>query len=1517
MKKLCLLSIGFLMLLLNKPAFALIAAIEFEAADSNYHRFVISGKGTNSNQSDIVADDAFSYTSNIDYSLYQGDPISNTSVSRSVMRFLIRDGGAAASDPDDASTELTAITFNAAHIDNIRSAALFDGNALIDNSPVINTVAGTIAFSGLGGARVTALDGGARSVTLRVSFLAAVTDNEQLEFAVASATANDLGSVFADPDGGGAKSSTTGDRNRIEVSAAQLHFIQQPSAASANAVMWPAVTVGGVDGNNNLDLDWSENVTITSTGTMTGDPVTVAATGGFAEFSGIVHTVAGTGLALTAGHAGFSPVVSNLFDITIFGFSAGDYRPLSDFADLSWNGSWERFDGANWSSAVPAPQHNIPGVNRILVDKAGITGGRSASNTYNADILVLANGELIFTDDDDPPVAAELLSAGNTVEVREGGRLVIRGDADLPATANLVIRDGGELVIDQPSMTNEHPIWDGVELFEGNSTLTINDWDFTAPAVNRSLINAFVAIDDNANGYKFGHVVFDASPTDDWTIVGGPVNVRVCEGDFTVINPSSHHINIMTDTTDSISSTFGGNLIVRDGDFSFTGSCDNGDFNQAVHILGDFVNTSDDSLWLHRNNLNMPNSVHSDVWIAGDVTIDGPAVFASDQAASATYCELHLNTADSQYVHIAPPISQVDFTVEPGAFVLLKNECLKFAGNATWETQGGATLHFNFDAANDPLYFESVLGGGNAFKHRTGAYVYITDPGGLWTTKSAIGNLRQFSASNVSIANSSSTFHYIAKAGQQTGDCHTAGSTTKRIIVELADNTHELTLTATTGTSDELKVVSGIFAETDASYIYGGGKLTMSGGGFRTAVLTSTGTVPQLTGDYSISGGFVELNAPGGQELRGSSTTKPNYHDLIISGSNLFGVNEKTVTSAINVDNRVTITGAPVFDIRNNGMAGTAGLTMDGGWLRMSKLNTSLPELDGSATAYNITGGTIEWYGSGSAQQQLVRGVDAYLNTITYHHIELNADAANTVTANIDLAEGIVIAGTMNVNSPTVFQMDNTDHVDGSGSFFVGSGATFKYGDPFGITLGNSTEQSAGAIRTGSSRTIANFPSDASYGWVSTGDMVTGNGLPPTFVNGYLQRSLTSDDVTLSGHMEIRGTLDMDRGNIIAGNHLVCLGNSAEQPGILDYDATNEPFIVGGMIRWFGDGTNAGYSTGLFPLGVREPASEDIYNRFCLVEYRTPKIAGGTLGLAFFEIPMGRAGLPISGIPAAGSCSGFDLTSTTDEGYWSIFENNGISGGSYDITCTGEGFRTVADICQLSLVKRVGAGNWFDHGLHAEPYYLDAPGMAKPTAQRTSAKGWSNYGFGGGPNNPLPVELAHFEAVVSGSDIMVRWTTVSEINSDYFEVLHSVDGMLYDPVGYLEGRGTTAEVQHYDFLHENPSTGRNYYRLRMVDFDGSEQYSEIKTVFFEVQEMFEVVSTQAVDILDVRVSGGSGRSSELTIFNMSGQVVFRKSLKALPASSTISIDVSNLPAAVYVIQWHDGLFPLEKKFIKF
>lgn len=116
---------------------------------------------------------------------------------------------------------------------------------------------------------------------------------------------------------------------------------------------------------------------------------------------------------------------------------------------------------------------------------------------------------------------------------------------------------------------------------------------------------------------------------------------------------------------------------------------------------------------------------------------------------------------------------------------------------------------------------------------------------------------------------------------------------------------------------------------------------------------------------------------------------------------------------------------------------------------------------------------------------------------------------------------------------------------------------------------------------------------------------------------------------------------------------------------------------------------------------------------------------------------------------------------------------------------------------------------------------------------------WTNNGNGSGTDPSfaadniqvgapvLPVELTNFTQECMANMRLLRWTTATETNSDYFIVQSSPDGVNWKEIGKVEGAGNSNSETRYTFSDFADLDHIRYYRLRQTDFDGAYSYSDI------------------------------------------------------------------------------------------
>jgi hypothetical protein len=164
------------------------------------------------------------------------------------------------------------------------------------------------------------------------------------------------------------------------------------------------------------------------------------------------------------------------------------------------------------------------------------------------------------------------------------------------------------------------------------------------------------------------------------------------------------------------------------------------------------------------------------------------------------------------------------------------------------------------------------------------------------------------------------------------------------------------------------------------------------------------------------------------------------------------------------------------------------------------------------------------------------------------------------------------------------------------------------------------------------------------------------------------------------------------------------------------------------------------------------------------------------------------------------------------------------------------------------------------------------------------------------PLGALPVALIGFDVKKEGNIAVLKWSTVSEVNSDHFEIQRSTNGKNWKEIGRLASSGESKSILTYTFFDTEPRTGENFYRLRMVDKDESFAYSRIKSVNFEKQMQYFAYPNPVAETLNLNILDWQ-QVDIIEIRNQKGESVYRSNNK-----HTKTIDVKKLKQGLYILK---------------
>lgn len=170
----------------------------------------------------------------------------------------------------------------------------------------------------------------------------------------------------------------------------------------------------------------------------------------------------------------------------------------------------------------------------------------------------------------------------------------------------------------------------------------------------------------------------------------------------------------------------------------------------------------------------------------------------------------------------------------------------------------------------------------------------------------------------------------------------------------------------------------------------------------------------------------------------------------------------------------------------------------------------------------------------------------------------------------------------------------------------------------------------------------------------------------------------------------------------------------------------------------------------------------------------------------------------------------------------------------------------------------------------------------------------------------LPVELIDFEAVYvpEVDQIELHWATASERNNERFDVERSFDGINYEVIASLPGAGTSEFEHHYYNVDQGHNIGVNYYRLNQWSTDGSNKYSEVRSinVLSDEYDLLSVFPNPTNGLTEVFYNSYSNEESILRITNYDGKVQVFTPIPTVKGANQASVDLSGLSSGVYFIE---------------
>jgi hypothetical protein len=148
----------------------------------------------------------------------------------------------------------------------------------------------------------------------------------------------------------------------------------------------------------------------------------------------------------------------------------------------------------------------------------------------------------------------------------------------------------------------------------------------------------------------------------------------------------------------------------------------------------------------------------------------------------------------------------------------------------------------------------------------------------------------------------------------------------------------------------------------------------------------------------------------------------------------------------------------------------------------------------------------------------------------------------------------------------------------------------------------------------------------------------------------------------------------------------------------------------------------------------------------------------------------------------------------------------------------------------------------------------------------------------------LPATLIDFSGIHRNQFNEIRWTVTDEYDISHYELQKSNNGNQYSSVASITARNSTAQTTYTYNDPAGTGSSENFYRLKMINFDGSFNYSTVIFIRTSSKTQFTIDGNPFRDQIILQYSMARDKTISIRLYNSSGALLRRIQYKATAGS---------------------------------
>lgn len=233
------------------------------------------------------------------------------------------------------------------------------------------------------------------------------------------------------------------------------------------------------------------------------------------------------------------------------------------------------------------------------------------------------------------------------------------------------------------------------------------------------------------------------------------------------------------------------------------------------------------------------------------------------------------------------------------------------------------------------------------------------------------------------------------------------------------------------------------------------------------------------------------------------------------------------------------------------------------------------------------------------------------------------------------------------------------------------------------------------------------------------------------------------------------------------------------------------------------------------------------------------------------------------------------------------------------------------------------------------PGFINIPGSRSQGASFVGTTG-SFYMFGGTGNTnstaqgllndlwrinttqllPLPVRILEFSGFIHQNVVTLKWTTTEEVDFSHFIIQRSSNGKEFSDIA-IKPHQVSGEYNYTEMDVRFPVQGKIFYRLKLMDVDGSSSFSTVIILSKETVSSFtNIYPNPAAARLNIELQSNYEEFLTLIIYDGAGHKTKTLQHRIVKGRNSFSISLSGMAPGRYILLIKSGSETKTLPFIK-